>query len=302
MVPVVPLTALEGEMCRDVQRCAEMCRDVQIESEKSIKSYQNDMKRTAGCATLASPEVGCRYLCNAFAEWRREGANSFPYFSRSLAALVETNGKDARWQLPWYCAFAYKSYKSSIVNVIIACSRSSCQEEMLASSGFITTPRTQAAAQTLFSVSLAGNDLFKTDILRVHYTSCLDAMQLGLESAAFHTEIEAGKTFHCEWFTTWQAQESKSFVGTRYIVPGRDYAYHVPTREPGSIWIWAFLPISCIHMVEGHRSILSCWVRIQKGGLVMALCMLWLQFAVVVSTTKEFKLIKAGSRMVEKIP
>ncbi|CAL1147798.1 unnamed protein product, partial [Cladocopium goreaui] len=59
--------------------------------------------------------------------------------------------------------------------------------EMLASSGFITTPRTQAAAQTLFSVSLAGNDLFKTDILRVHYTS--------------------------------------------YIVPGRDYAYHVPTRE-----------------------------------------------------------------------
>ena len=80
----------------DVQRCAEMCRDVQIESEKSIKSYQNDMKRTAGCATLAPPEVGCRYLCHAFAEWRREGANSFPYFSRSLAALVETNGKDAR--------------------------------------------------------------------------------------------------------------------------------------------------------------------------------------------------------------
>ena len=79
-----------------MQRCAEMCRDVQIESEKSIKSYQNDVKRTAGCATLASPEVGCRYLCNAFAEWRREGANSFPYFSRSLAALVETNGKDAR--------------------------------------------------------------------------------------------------------------------------------------------------------------------------------------------------------------
>lgn len=69
------------------------------------------------------------------------------------------------------------------------CSRSSCQEEMLTSSGFITTPRTQAAAQTLFSVSLAGNDLFKTDILRVHYTSCLDAMQLVLESAAFHTDI-----------------------------------------------------------------------------------------------------------------
>lgn len=67
---------------------------------------------------------------------------------------------------------------------------------MLASSGFITTPRTQAAAQTLFSVSLAGNDLFKTDILRVHYTSCLDATQL--ESAAFHTDIEAGKTFHFE--------------------------------------------------------------------------------------------------------
>jgi len=66
--------------------------------------------------------------------------------------------------------------------------------EMLASSGFINTPRTQAAAQTLFSVSLAGNDLFKTDILRVHYTS--------------------------------------------YIVPGRDYAYHVATREFKLIKEW----------------------------------------------------------------
>ena len=48
-------------------------------------------------------------------------------------------------------------------------------------------PRTQKAAQTLYSVSLGGNDLFKTDVLRVHYTS--------------------------------------------YIVPGRDYSYHVPTRD-----------------------------------------------------------------------
>lgn len=57
------------------------------------------------------------------------------------------------------------------------CTEDAESQEMLASSGFINTPRTQAAAQTLFSVSLAGNDLFKTDILRVHYTSCL-----GLES------------------------------------------------------------------------------------------------------------------------
>eukprot|EP00913_Durusdinium_trenchii_P022542 g21174.t1 len=42
---------------------------------------------------------------------------------------------------------------------------------MLKSRGFLTTPHTKAAAQTLFSVSLGGNDLFKTDTLRLHYTS-----------------------------------------------------------------------------------------------------------------------------------
>ncbi|CAJ1418604.1 unnamed protein product [Effrenium voratum] len=59
--------------------------------------------------------------------------------------------------------------------------------EMAVSRSFVHTPRTRAAAQALFSVSLGQNDHFKTDTLRVHYTS--------------------------------------------YIVPGRDYAYHVPTRE-----------------------------------------------------------------------
>lgn len=74
----------------------------------------------------------------------------------------------------------YRSYSPLMrvsISVCTACGQSCVGypwlwlQEMLASTGFINTPRTQAAAQTLFSVSLAGNDLFTTDILRVHYTS-----------------------------------------------------------------------------------------------------------------------------------
>ena len=121
------------------------------------------------------------------------------------------------------------------------------------------------------------------------------------------------------WWWRWEGGNHCVFMA-RYIVPGRDYAYHVATRELGRIY-FPYLPMLIFQLSSpvlflirwnslGIRFICredvpfkKCWPVcpwapmscMDFGSIIATLCFPAEVTADVVSqTTKEFKLIKAG--------
>jgi len=185
---------------------------IQSASSETAESYLLDMQsQSSSLVSVCPQQFGVHYdvdhcLGTLFILTDKDGAKNSKLCCTPLSSIPSSSSS---WQDAWvpesyvhldslHCFekfLALEGRESGVMRIYImplangspGPVHSVIFPEMRVSTGFVHTPRTQAAAKSLYSVSLGGNDLFKTETLRLHYTS--------------------------------------------YTVPGRDYAYHVPTKE-----------------------------------------------------------------------